>query len=528
MNELIEQILSYLRGIWRNRWYAIACTWLVCLIGWGVVLLLPDQYQASARVYVDTQTVLRPVLQGLTVDLNPNAQVELITRTLLSRPNLEKIAQSTGLDRQAKDAEALDGLLTRLSKGIGFAKSGADLYAITYTDPQPELAKKMVQTIVDVFEKNLVGNTQQGTDTALRFLGEQIREYEARLVEAEERLKAFKIKNAGRMPSEGQNYYGRMQQASNDLEAIRLDLAQAENRRAALQQQLGAALQQQAKSDSAAGGETPEAAVVLPVDTRIQALERQLDQLLIQYTDKHPDVNILRKTISDLKKQQAQERAQYTASLPQSRTVISRTPKTYSFIDELRVKLAEEEANIASLQVRSAEYAKRYNELRGQASVLPQVEAELTSLNRDYEINRKKYDELISRRESLRLSEQAEQSKQDVRYRVVEPPRVPPIPSGPKRLLLMSLVLGVGLGAGVGLALLVSQLWPTFDNRRSLMQITNIPVLGSVGVVLSPLALRREHRMVAVYALSVGALFLAYGGLMAWQLFGTRYNFLAG
>ncbi|MFZ1495077.1 MAG: GNVR domain-containing protein, partial [Candidatus Competibacter denitrificans] len=164
----------------------------------------------------------------------------------------------------------------------------------------------------------------------------------------------------------------------------------------------------------------------------------------------------------------------------------------------------------------------------GQASILPQVEAELASLNRDYEINRKKYDELISRRESLRLSEQAEQSKQDVRYRVVEPPRVPPIPSGPKRLLLMSLVLGAGLGAGVGLALLLSQVWPIFDSRRSLMQITTIPVLGSVGVVLSPLALRREHRMVAVYALSVGALLLTYGGLMAWQLFGTRYNFLAG
>ena len=528
MNELIEQILGYLRGIWRNRWYAIVCTWLVCLIGWAVVLLLPDQYQAAARVYVDTQTVLRPVLQGLTVDLNPNAQIELITRTLFSRPNLEKIAQTTGLDKQAQNAEALDKLLTQLSKDIGFAKSGADLYAITYTDPQPDLDRKMVQTIVDVFEKNLVGNTQQGTDTALRFLSDQIREYEARLVEAEERLKAFKIKNAGRMPSEGQNYYGRMQQASTDLESIRLDLAQAENRRVALQQQLSAALQQQARNDSVGIEAPPETTLVLPVDARIQALEQKLDQLLIQYTDKHPDVNILRKTISDLKKQQAQERAQYSASLPPNRSVISRTPKAYSFIDELRVKLAEEEANIASLQVRSAEYAKRYNELRGQASVLPQVEAELTSLNRDYDVNRKKYDELTARREALRLSEQAEQSKQDVRYRVVDPPRVPPTPSGPKRLLLMSLVLAAGLGAGLGLALLLSQLWPTFDSRRSLMQITNIPVLGSVGVVLSPMALRREHRMVAVYGLSVGALLLAYGGLMAWQIFGPRYNFLVG
>jgi len=75
MNELIDMVLGYLRGIWRNRWYGLACAWLVCVIGWIIVFRMPDQYEISARVYVDTQTVLRPVLQGLTVDLNPNAQV---------------------------------------------------------------------------------------------------------------------------------------------------------------------------------------------------------------------------------------------------------------------------------------------------------------------------------------------------------------------------------------------------------------------------------------------------------------------
>ena len=195
MNDIIEQLLGYLRGIWRNRWYAMGCAWLVCVIGWGVICILPDQYQASARVFVDTQTVLRPVLQGLTVDLNPSAQVELITRTLFSRPNLEQIAQLTGLDKKAENAESFERLLTRLKEQIDFARNGADLYAITYTNTDPQLAKKMVQTVVDFFEKNLVGNTQKGTDAAQRFLEEQINEYQLRLVEAENNLKNFKIKN---------------------------------------------------------------------------------------------------------------------------------------------------------------------------------------------------------------------------------------------------------------------------------------------------------------------------------------------
>ncbi len=190
----------------------------------------------------------------------------------------------------------------------------------------------------------MVGNTQKGTDAAQRFLEEQINEYQLRLVEAENNLKNFKIKNAGRMPSEGQNYYARMQQLTTDLEAARLELAQAENRRTALQQQLSGSLQQQPK-DSDDG----EKSIVLPIDSRIQGLEQKLDELLIRYTDRHPDVNILRQTIADLKKQRDQERAQYAASLTQNNNINPHGPKIYSFVDEIKVKLAEEEANIASL-----------------------------------------------------------------------------------------------------------------------------------------------------------------------------------
>jgi polysaccharide chain length determinant protein (PEP-CTERM system associated) len=463
--------------------------------------------------------MLRPVLQGLTVDLNPNAQIDLITRTLLSRPNLEKIAQIAKLDTQAKDPGAFEELLNRLHSRISFSMTGAsrnvtDLYSIAYKDVDPQLAKRVVQVIVEVFEQNLVGSTQQGTDTAQQFLGKQITEHELRLIEAENQLKEFKIKNAGRMPSEGQSYYSQMQQAKNNMEAARLELTQAENRRDILQQQVSRSLQQQLKSDG-------EIAIVTPIDARIQGLEQNLDTLLIRYTDKHPDINILRQTIADLKAQRERERAQYAANLDVSNVVVdARTPSAFSLLDQLRVKLAEEEANIASLQVRVNEYDRRLNALQDQINILPQVEAELVALNRDYEINQKRYAELISRREALRLSEQAEQSKQDVRFKVIDPPVAPLKPSEPKRLLLMTMVLGAGLGAGVGLAFLIAQLWPTFDSRASLARIADIPVFGSVSAVLSPVALRRERRWIAAYVSLSGMLVVTYAGLVIVERFG--------
>lgn len=143
MNEIVEQLLGYLHGVWRNRWYVLGCAWLVCLIGWVVVHKLPDQYQATARVFVDTQSVLRPLLQGLAVNVNPDAQIGLVTRTLLSRPNLEKIARRADLDIRAKTPEAMDALLNGLQKQIGLGAAGREnLYSVAYQASDPQLAKK--------------------------------------------------------------------------------------------------------------------------------------------------------------------------------------------------------------------------------------------------------------------------------------------------------------------------------------------------------------------------------------------------
>ncbi|TVR63354.1 MAG: chain length determinant family protein, partial [Candidatus Competibacteraceae bacterium] len=178
MQELIEMVLGYVRGIWRNRWYALVCAWLVCVVGWTMVYQMPDQYRASARVYVDTQSILRPLMRGMAVDVNPGAQIGLVTRTLLSRPNLEKIARMTDLDVQS--AEGLEGAIGRLQGRVGLASQRGDtnLYTVTYMDQNPQLARNIVQSVITVFGENLLGDTRMDTDTAQRFLDRQISEHE--------------------------------------------------------------------------------------------------------------------------------------------------------------------------------------------------------------------------------------------------------------------------------------------------------------------------------------------------------------
>src|SRR5262245_66586775 len=102
MHELAEQLLSHLKAIWRYRWYAVAFAWLIALVGWGIVFSIPNRYQADARVYVDTQTVLKPLLDGLAVQPDLDQMVVMISRTLLSRPGLEKVIEMAGLDKDVK------------------------------------------------------------------------------------------------------------------------------------------------------------------------------------------------------------------------------------------------------------------------------------------------------------------------------------------------------------------------------------------------------------------------------------------
>jgi polysaccharide chain length determinant protein (PEP-CTERM system associated) len=515
MYEVIEIILTYVRGVWRHRWYALGLAWVICLAGWIVVLRLPDEYQATARVYVDTQSMLRPLLQGITIQSDPGSQLGLIARTLLSRPNLEKIARMTDLDLGARDNTAMDEVLKRLVENTQFLGTGREnLYTIGFSNPNPELAKKVVQALLTVFVENTLGETRQDTDTAQRFLERQINDYEARLVAAEQRLVEFKRHNVGTMPGNDGGYYGQLESAKTELETARLELQQAENRRESLKRQLAG--QEPVKTDA----NSPIAPITLPIDARIERFQQQLDELLLRYTDKHPDIKILQRTLADLQQQREKELADYKDMLAKNPDP-SKLPDANPIYQQLRINLSQEEAQVASLQVRVSNYENRVQTLQAKINTAPEVEGQLKALDRDYAVTRSNYDALLARREQARLSQQAEQTTDDIRFRVIDPPRVPPTPSGPNRSRLLSGVLGGGAAAGLGLAFVLAQLLSTFDSRRSLMQATNLPVFGSVGIILSATASRRRRFKLLIYLCLFALLLLLYAALMVADVTGN-------
>ena len=152
MEDLITQLLSHLKGIWKYRWFAAVITWVVAIAGWIYVTALPDNYQASARVYVDTQNILKPLLSGMTNIPNVEQQVSIMSRTLLSRPNMERVLRMVDLDIKAKTVKEHEQLVDNLMSQIKIGGTGRDdIYAIFYNNESPKLAKDIVQSLLTIF-----------------------------------------------------------------------------------------------------------------------------------------------------------------------------------------------------------------------------------------------------------------------------------------------------------------------------------------------------------------------------------------
>ena len=223
MEELTTQLFVYLKGVWKYRWIAVVAAWVIAIAGWVIVYKLPDDYQASARIYVDTQNVLKPLMAGMTISPDLQQQVSIMSRTLISRPNVERVVRMVDLDIKAKDVKDQEKLVKGLMDNIKLGATGRDnLFTIHYNNQNPKLAKDVVQSLLTIFVEGGLGD-KKDSSSAIRFIDEQIQSYEEKLMAGENNLKAFKQKNIGMMPQQGSDYYAQLSLASEDLNKTRLD-----------------------------------------------------------------------------------------------------------------------------------------------------------------------------------------------------------------------------------------------------------------------------------------------------------------
>ena len=166
MYEIFQEVYSHLRSMWRFRWYAMGLAWIIVIVGWMGVYLIPDKYTVTSRVHVDTESVLRPLLRGLAIEPNISQRLRIMSRTLLSRPNMAKLARMTDLDIKAGNQKELDKIIDRLASNIRLKsdRRNNNLYQLTYTGPDPKVAKNVVQNLLTIFVESSLGQSRENTD----------------------------------------------------------------------------------------------------------------------------------------------------------------------------------------------------------------------------------------------------------------------------------------------------------------------------------------------------------------------------
>ncbi|MFT5756245.1 MAG: polysaccharide chain length determinant protein (PEP-CTERM system associated) [Alteromonadaceae bacterium] len=522
MQDILEQLLDYLKAIWIKRRYIIVATWLICPLSWLFIAQLDNVYQSEARVYADTQSILGPLLKGLTVETDPDTQIRLMVKTLLSRPNLERISRMTDLDVQASTPKEYEKLILRLREDIYIKKTGGrseNIFTISFEDKNPETARSVVQSALTVFIENTLGENRADSDSAQKFLSAQISDYENRLLSAEARLTSFKQKYSDVLPGQYGGYYQKLTSAREQLKGIELGLLETQTQLKSAKNQLTKAIIKPVSDSSDVVKD--ENSIKTIYDLRITELEANLDSLTLKYTDEHPDVKEVRKRLDHLKKQRSTEITQYVSDVTDNVTgglSLNKNP----VIQEIQIQVNQLENVVASFDVRAKSYQQQVNDLESKIHILPEIEAQLVALNRGYDITKDKYEQLLNRKETALLAKQADETTNKIQFKIIDPPRAPTIPTGPKRILLLIASTMFGVGVGIGLSLLFSQINPVVTSASQVSKATGIPIFGVISATDNLGLQQWSRRKTKIFILSNTLLMLLLGCFLAYALFPER------
>lgn len=488
----------------RQRWYAVLTAWVICAAGWAGVQMLPSQYESSARIYADADAILSLLLRGIAIDSTPAGQVEVLQRTLLSRPNLDKVIARTDLELRVNGAEERDLLLQSLARSIRITTQTRNLFTIDYRDHNPRVARDVVQATLTLFIEAATANDRQQMESARGFVAQQIASYETQLRQAETRRAEFQARYIDILPSEALGGASRLETARARVLQVQGELQDARARRVITQQQIDAAPPIAAVESAGGRG-----------NSRLAEAERNLRELRLRLTDQHPDVVSARGIVGELRSSGG---GRTDAAPPRASNA---APRSNPLLEQLRVRLVDVDGQISSLERQERAGKLEVERLDAIARSEPEVQAQALNLNRDYAVLRRNYEELLARRESIQIAGAARNSSDRVRLEVVDPPAVPTRPIAPNRLLLFSGVLAAGLVGGIMIAMLLSRLDRSFYTLHDLRQL-GLPVLGGIS---APKA-RPSYGQALLFGACLTSLLVGYGAVVA-GLPGQFMRFLA-
>lgn len=514
MQQDLSEVYFYLKGTLKYKRLAIIFALVVCVGAWSYIFLMPDKYESKAKVHIDSATVIRPLMRGMVIEPDISALIRIIQQLMFTRPNLEKIIELSQLARSQENSGGNTELIERLKKDITIAGGRGDIFDIAYTSQDPEVAKSVVQAVLTVFSEQTEGKALADASDAQRFIEQQIREYEIRLQDAEKAKEEFKRANLDLL--NGSDQFQTLQKLKEQLLDANTALQQAISRKNVLAEQVTEI--QESSEDWSLPTATQE---ISSGNARIESLKDKRTELLLKYTERHPEIIEIDKLIEVLKVQEEQAKtagaeSQLDDNVDATAAAIGAEKMANPYVQALKMGFDNAQAEVASNQTLVESIRGRIAKLEEGLNERLTIETEMKNLNRDYETISGKYSELLERREQAHITERVDDQTSRLKFKIADPPSKPSKPSFPNRKLFYSLVLLVAVVLGFGVAFLVYFIRPVFMSTRQVRLVTGLPSLGSVS--LTSQGISQSNSIDWLLVLTCLVLMSGYIGVMMFEM----------
>jgi len=502
----------------RRMWWIILPFLLSILAGMGYGLKLPKVYRTSTLILVQPQKVPQSYVREI-VSVDVEDRVRTITQQIKSRTNLEKIIREFNLYNEPGSQMLMEDKIEDLRKRITIDVSSSrsqesSSFQIFFTGKDPAHMPDVTNALASYFiTENIKLREDQAIGTE-KFLTEELENIRRKLLDKEEELKRYREQYMGGLPEQLETNLRILERIQQQTVTNQENLREAENRKLLIQQQLAEAAEirkSRTTLSAEAGGETEQS---------LDQLKAQLASLEARYTERHPDVIRLKEKISDLEsKEKGDSKKGQKVSENRGMSQAER-----NLVNQFR----EIELEIKNLKAEAARLHSQIKWYQIQVENTPKREQELMSLNRDYENIRETYNSLLSRKLEAELAVSMERKQKGEQFRILDPARTPIRPFKPdiKRILLMSVALGLGLGCG--LAYLKEMMDTSYKTPEEMEKELQVPVLVTMPIRYTQRELKRIKwkKVLAFASVAVGFILSAVGIVLSIKGVDTTVNFI--
>lgn len=500
---------EYAHILWRRKWLiilpAIAVFFAVAIVVWR----LPDVYQSTTLLTVRPATIPQGIVPQLSND-DLSIRINNIGVKVVSRSNLEPRILTYDLYRAERQrGEPMDVLVERMRRDISIAiSSGRDDitngFTISFRSARPDIAQRVASDLAGMYITEQISQTSKSMGSTKDLIDREVEEAKLALDEIDQRRMKFLIENSSTLPTTSGTLLGQSTNLYEQQKAYLNEIARHRDQRTIWANQLNDT-KRQLEQDIAEAAKNVTDPKSTPewrdLASRQAQLEVQLEQQRQYLKEKNPDVIVAKNLLAKIEKDKEALLAEWKDKIAEEKKRLTdraaNDPRIKNF--EYNLKFSEQE--LARQQQQLEQTNAQIADLNQRLSGVPSTDVGLQQIDRQYQILKQGYDQMLDKKRTVDLSNTVAVNEQGESIQVLDPASLPSQPIAPKRPFL----LGLGLAAGFGFGLLLAAVFEvprllTIQSVEDARHYTNLPVLVTMPALLTT----REQRRLKTRRLAFG------------------------